>query len=59
MLSLSKKEVADKELHLAMQVQVNEALEKCKIATQENHSLLIQLEQEKCRSLNLEEARKK
>lgn len=59
MLSANQKETVDKNLYLAMQAQVDEALEKCKTAEQENHNLRIQLEQEKCHSQNLEQARKK
>ena len=59
LLSAKQKEIADKDLHRAMQVQVNEALEKWQTAKHENHNLLMQLEQEKCHSQNLEQARKK
>ncbi|XP_046643874.1 TATA element modulatory factor-like isoform X2 [Daphnia pulicaria] len=59
LLSANQKETVDKNLYLAMQAQVDEALEKCKTAEQENHNLRIQLEQEKCHSQNLEQARKK
>ena len=59
LLSASQREIADKDLHFAMQVQVDEALEKCATVKQENQNLLIQLEQEKCHSQNFEQARKK
>ena len=59
LLSASQREIADKDLYLAMQFQVDEAVEKCATVKQENQNLLIQLEQEKCHSQNLEQARKK
>jgi hypothetical protein len=49
----------DKDASNAMQHRMNDLLEKCKLAKEENQKLILELQHEKNHFLNLEQARKK
>lgn len=59
LLSAHQKGTADNETYIAMQDQINDLSEKCKLAKEENQKLILELQCEKNHCLTLEQARKK